>query len=194
MSKNKLSIFPNNQNYVCLSFFEGKDDNDKKLTYLRVGGVFETYDEACEHAKNINEIDNSHNVFVGDMGKWLPFDSSPTSDYAENVEYANEQLNELMKGYKSNQEKAKLFYEHNKNEKMIDNINVNISEQEKNKKELKKKLTKVKSLDEAKTLTTSLDNIDNQVKKLEEKLKGLMENQSDLQNKIGTDVTAPVEN
>ena len=99
-----------------------------------------------------------------------------------------------MKGYHANQEKAKLFYEHNKNEKMIDNINDNIGEQRENKKELTKKLSKAKSIEEVKTLTSSLENIDSQVKKLEERLKGLMENQSELQQKIGTDITAPVEN
>ena len=98
-----------------------------------------------------------------------------------------------MKGYHSNQEKAKLFYEHNKNDKMINNINDNIGEQEKNKKELTNKLSKAKNMEEVKTLTSSLENIDTQVKKLEERLKGLMKNQSDLQQKIGTDITAPVE-
>ena len=53
---------------------------------------------------------------------------------------------------------------------------------------------KAKSIDEVKTLTNSLDNIDNQVKKLEERLKDLMENQNELQQKIGNDITAPVEN
>ena len=33
-----------------------------------------------------------------------------------------------------------------------------------------------------------------QVKKLEERLKDLMENQNELQQKIGNDITAPVEN
>ena len=43
-------------------------------------------------------------------------------------------------------------------------------------------------------ITTSLENIDTQVKKLEDKLKGLTDNQNELQKKIGTDITAPVEN
>lgn len=192
MSNDKLSVVPSNQNFVCLSFFEGTDKDDKKLTYLRVGGTFDKYEDACEHAKNINQVDNAHNVFVGEVGKWLPFSTTNTNEYTEDVEYANEQLNELMKGYRANQEKAKLFYEHNKNEKMIGNLNDNIKEQEKNKKELTKKLTKAKSIDEVKTLTASLDNIDSQMKKLEERLKGLTESQTELQEKIGTDVTEPV--
>ena len=197
MSDSRLNTTPSSQNFACLSFFEGKDNEGKNLMYLRLGGVTDSYESACEMAKNINQEDNVHNVFVGEVGKWLPVVSNvskSSSQYVEDVEYANEQLNELMKGYRANQEKAKLFYEHNKNEKMIDNINDNIGEQEKNKKELTKKLSKAKSIDEVKTLTSSLENIDSQVKKLEERLKGLMENQSELQQKIGTDITAPVEN
>lgn len=198
MSNNsRLNTTPSSQQFACLSFFEGKDDDGKNLMYLRLGGVTDSYESACEMAKNINKEDNVHNVFVGEVGKWLPVVSNvskSSSQYVEDVEYANEQLNELMKGYHANQEKAKLFYEHNKNEKMIENINDNLGEQDKNKKELTKKLSKAKSIDEVKTLTSSLENIDSQVKKLEERLKGLMENQNELQQKIGTDVTAPVEN
>jgi len=193
----KLSSTPSSQNFACLSFFEGKDKDGKNLMYMRLGGVSDSYDNACEMAKNINQEDNVHNVFVGEVGKWLPIVSNvskTSSEYVEDVEYANEQLNELMKGYHTNQEKAKLFYEHNKNEKMINNINDNIEEQEKNKKELTKKLGKAKSIDEVKTLTSSLENIDNQVKKLEGRLKDLNNTQSDLQKKIGTDITAPVDN
>jgi len=193
----KLSSTPSSQNFACLSFFEGKDKDGKNLMYMRLGGVSDSYDNACQMAKNINQEDNVHNVFVGEVGKWLPIVSNvskTSSEYVEDVEYANEQLNELMKGYHTNQEKAKLFYEHNKNEKMINNINDNIGEQEKNKNELTKKLGKAKSIDEVKTLTSSLENIDNQVKKLEERLKDLNNTQSDLQKKIGTDITAPVDN
>lgn len=193
----KLSSTPSSQNFACLSFFEGKDKDGKNLMYMRLGGVSDSYDNACEMAKNINQEDNVHNVFVGEVGKWLPIVSNvskTSSEYVEDVEYANEQLNELMKGYHTNQEKAKLFYEHNKNEKMINNINDNIEEQEKNKNELTKKLGKAKSIDEVKTLTSSLENIDNQVKKLEGRLKDLNNTQSDLQKKIGTDITAPVDN
>ena len=197
MSNNsRLNTTPSSQNFACLSFFEGKDNEGKNLMYLRLGGVCDSYESACEMAKNINQEDNVHNVFVGEVGKWLPVVSNvskSTTQYVEDVEYANEQLNELMKGYHSNQEKAKLFYEHNKNDKMINNINDNIGEQEKNKKELTNKLSKAKNMEEVKTLTSSLENIDTQVKKLEERLKGLMKNQSDLQQKIGTDITAPVE-
>ena len=195
-NNSRLNTTPSSQNYACLSFFEGKDNEGKNLMYLRLGGVTDSYESACEMAKKINNEDNVHNVFVGEVGKWLPVVSNvskSSSQYVEDVEYANEQLNELMKGYHANQEKAKLFYEHNKNEKMINNINDNIDEQEKNKKELTKKLSKAKSIEEVKTLTSSLENIDSQVKKLEDRLKGLVENQNDLQQKIGTDITAPVE-
>ena len=43
-------------------FFEGKDNEGKNLMYLRLGGVTDSYESACEMAKNINQEDNVHNV------------------------------------------------------------------------------------------------------------------------------------
>jgi seryl-tRNA synthetase len=189
----RLSVTPSNQNFACLSFFEGKDDNGNNLTYIRIGGVFDTLEKASEHAKNINSVDNAHNVFVGEMGRWLPFDTSSSGNYVEEVEYANDQLNALMKGYRENQEKSRLFHEHRKNEKMMDNINDNIANQEKNKEEITNKLSKAKSIDEVKTLTASLDNIDTQLKRLEERLKDLNDSQTKLVEQMGDSSEIPKE-
>lgn len=181
----RLSLVPTNQNFVCLSFFDEKDENQNTLTYLRIGGVFSTYDEACAHAKQINDHDPNYNVFVGDMGKWLPVARSDIKDVAKEVEYGNEQLDKLMKNYKINQEKAKLFHEHRKNEKMMTNINDNLEQQNKNREELTKKLSKAKTFDEVKTLTTSMDNLEEQIKRMEERLKQLTTEQNKLIEKIG---------
>jgi predicted nucleic acid-binding Zn-ribbon protein len=86
-----------------------------------------------------------------------------------------------MKGHEESQKNAKLFHEMRKNEKMIDNINDNIKSQNENKEELTQKLSKAKTVDEAKTITTCLESIDKQISSLEERLKECNENHTKLQ-------------
>ena len=172
-----LPNLPDNMKYVCLSFLTPKDKASHSVTGIRFGGAFATYDEACKQAKAIQALDTYHHVFVGEGGKWLPFDPDPNSESVKDSEYADEKLNELMKGHKETQEKAKIFHELRKTEKMIGNISDNIEEQSKNKTELTDKLTNAKTPDEMKTLVNSLESIDEQMKKLELRLKECKENE-----------------
>jgi predicted nucleic acid-binding Zn-ribbon protein len=97
-----------------------------------------------------------------------------------------------MKGHEESQKNAKLFHELRKTDKMIENINENIDAHNKNKEELTSKLSKVKSVDEAKTITSYLDNIDSQIKKLEERLKECSTNKETLENQTAG-LTRPTE-
>lgn len=180
----ELSIIPTDQKYLCISFLTDKNDDKHSVTGVRFGGAFESYERACEQAKKIQQIDQAHHVFVGEGGKWLPFDPDPNSQSVQDSEYANEQLNELMKGHKSNMEQAKIFHEIRKTEKMMENINENIERRVANKEELTKKLSKVKNLEEAKTLTSSLENVEEQIKKMEERLKSCKENDKSLRQDL----------
>mgnify|MGYP000085323662 CR=1 FL=1 len=120
------NLFPDDQKFVCLSFLTDKE-NKTTLSGIKVRGAFSSYELACDHAKKIQTVDPSFNVFVGELGKWLPFDPNPDSEAVKNSEYANEQLNGMMKAYLENQEKAKLFHTQRKNEmvrnNVIDNLN-----------------------------------------------------------------------
>ena len=60
-----------------------------------------------------------------------------------------------MKGHKESMEKARIFHELRKTEKMMDNINENLDERNRTREEITK-LSKVKNMNEAKTLTKSL--------------------------------------
>jgi ABC-type phosphate transport system auxiliary subunit len=104
------------------------------------------------------------------MGKWLPFDPNPSK--VENAEYANEQLNNIMKEYKLNQEKAKVYYEKQKNEKMVKSLTESLSINAKNKKKLEKKVNNMSGKSKERTLS-EIKNIENKMKELEEKAKSL---------------------
>lgn len=177
-----ITGIPKGQNWGCFSFLRSKNENDKiTVVGIRLAGVYMTLEEAQTRAKEVQQEDNRFHVFVGELnGDFLPFDPAPNSAAAGDSEYANDQLNAIMKGHEESQKNAKLHHELRKNEKMIDNINDNIKAQNENKEELTQKLSKVKSVEEAKTITTCLDSIDKQIKSLEEKLQQCTENRDKL--------------
>lgn len=182
----ELPMVPRDQKFVCISFLVKKEGENLGTTGIRIGGVFNTYDEACAQAKKIQEYDNVHHVYVGETGKWLPFNPDPNSEAVQNTEYANEELNKLMKGHKENMEKARLYHELRKTEKMMDNLNENLDERSRVREELTKKLSKVKNMNEAQTLTKSLESVEEQIKRMEERLNDCRTNDSNLKEELKT--------
>lgn len=82
---------------------------------LKVRGVYSSTTEAEMRAKKLQRSDPLHNIFIGEVGKWLPWDPSPNA--IANQEYAEDQLNQLMKKYKENDEAKEKFYTENKLQK-----------------------------------------------------------------------------
>lgn len=117
MSQDYLSVDPpiGGQVWVCLSFISPEQNSNCTVRGLKIRGVFGTREEADKHAKKLSEIDSYFDVFVGEVGKWLPWDPDPNSQNAD-VVYQNEQLNELVKGHQDNMEKGKVQYEKRKDE------------------------------------------------------------------------------
>lgn len=170
------SILPQDQKFLCISFLSDPDSaaTKKTLCGIKVRGCFETYEKACEHAKKLQSVDSYFNVFVGEVGKWLAYDPNPDSEYVKDSEYANEELNNMMKNYLENQEKAKLFHEQRKNELMKQNILDNISTINENMNEVKTKMKKA-SVQEKKDLNKNINTFENQIKKMNDKKKELDE-------------------
>jgi hypothetical protein len=83
---------------------------------LKVRGSYDTYNEALARAKTLQKLDPSFNVYVGQVGFWLPWDPEPM-DIA-NQEYADDQLNTLMKKYKENETERDEFYTKTKSDRM----------------------------------------------------------------------------
>jgi hypothetical protein len=84
--------------------------NDFKTTVrgLKVRGVYSGKEEAESRAKKLQRSDQIHNIFVGEVGKWLPWDPSPHE--VGDQEYAEDQLNTLMKKYKENEDAREAFH------------------------------------------------------------------------------------
>jgi hypothetical protein len=88
--------------------FHAKNDFRTTIRGLKVRGVAPSYPEAAARAKKLQKQDPIHNIFVGEIGKWLPWDPSPNA--VKEQEYAEEQLNQLMKRNKENDDNVDNFY------------------------------------------------------------------------------------
>jgi len=177
------SLIPSDQKFVCVSFLTDKE-NKTTLCGVKFRGAFKTYELACEHAKKLQSVDPYFNVYVGDGGMWLPFDPAPDSKAVGDSEYANEQLNNMMKSYMENQEKAKVFHEQRKNEMIRQNILDNLNTRRDNLKDAKKKLKKAKGTENEVALKSSVDAIEEQIKKMETRKTELDEQLENLGNQL----------
>lgn len=90
--------------------FEEMTDGVTSTRGLKVRGVYSSHAEAKERVKRLQEIDgHRHNVYIGQVGYWLPWDPDPFE--MNEQEYANEELNLLMKKYKENMKEQKQHFE-----------------------------------------------------------------------------------
>jgi hypothetical protein len=76
---------------------------------LKIRGVYPTMEEAELRCKMLREMDPNHDVFVGPVGLWMPWD--PESYKTGRVEYMEEELNQLMQEKVKNEDFAKSAFE-----------------------------------------------------------------------------------
>jgi len=79
---------------------------------MKVRGVYNSREEAVARSKKLQRTDTIHNIFVGEVGKWLPWDPEPSQ--VGEQEYAEEKLNTLMKKYKENEDSREMFERENR--------------------------------------------------------------------------------
>ena len=83
------------QKYALLSFVSPEGIMNCKVRGLMVRGVYATQEEANTACEKLKRIDKYHDIFVGPVGKWLPW--NPTSKQVEKVKYRNKKLDKIMK-------------------------------------------------------------------------------------------------
>jgi hypothetical protein len=76
---------------------------------LKVRGAYPTQEEAEIRCKMLREIDPNHDVFVGPVGMWMPWD--PDAYKTGRVEFMEDELNQLMHEKTKNQDVAKAQFE-----------------------------------------------------------------------------------
>lgn len=107
---------------------------------LKIRGSYPTMEEAEMRCKMLREIDPNHDIMVGPVGLWMPWD--PEAYKTGRVEYMEEELNQLMHEKQKNETNAKNVFEQRVKESKQKAIEENIKNAEKS----------------GNTLTQSIDN------------------------------------
>lgn len=98
--------------------YHALNDFHTTIRGVKVRGVFSNTKEAELKAKKLQNKDKYHNIFMAEVGKWTPWDPNPYEVHDQ--EYNNDQLNNLMKKYKENEDsREKYFDERTKASKQV---------------------------------------------------------------------------
>lgn len=76
---------------------------------IKVRGSFETQEEAELRCRMLREVDPNHDIFVGPVGMWMPWE--PEAYKTGKVEYLEKELNDLMNHKVQNEMQAKQEFE-----------------------------------------------------------------------------------
>jgi hypothetical protein len=109
--------------------FNVKFDFQTSTRGLKVRGVYPTLEEAELRCKMLRELDPNHDVFVGPVGLWMPWD--PEAYKTGRVEYMEDELNQLMHEKTKNESFAKSAFEQRVKESKKKAIDENIKIAEK---------------------------------------------------------------
>ena len=104
-----------NSTIIDSEFLE-KNDFKTCVRGIKVRGSFDTLKEAQVRAEVLKRLGDKFDIFIGQVGCWCPW--SPNPEDLEDQEYAETQLNTMMKKYKENAQLKDAFFEQRKQEKI----------------------------------------------------------------------------
>lgn len=108
VSDDYKTFLDNNEDELEQKFGE-KHEFQTSTRGIKVRGVFATQGEAELRCKLLREVDPNHDIYVGQVGMWVPF--HPEAYKTGRVEYMEETLNQLMSDKKKNEDIAKQEFE-----------------------------------------------------------------------------------
>jgi hypothetical protein len=89
--------------------FYALNDFRTSIRGIKVRGIYGNPKEAELKAKKLQQKDKYHNIFLADVGKWVPWNPKPHE--IKDQEYAQDELNTLMRKYKENEDNREKFFE-----------------------------------------------------------------------------------
>jgi len=96
--------------------FHAKNNFRTTIRGFKVRAVARDEKEAEIRAKKLQNSDKYHNIYCAEVGKWTPWDPKP--HMIAEQEYAQEELNTLMKKYKENEDSKTTFFNEQRREGM----------------------------------------------------------------------------
>jgi len=97
---------------------------------VKIRRIFANLDECQQYAKVMQRKYPRDNLYIGKVGCWLPWD--PSEHMMPEVEYAEKELNELMRKYKENEVNRDIFFEEEKAQKIENQKKENAARKQKN--------------------------------------------------------------
>ena len=88
-----------------VAIFQRENEFQTSVRGLKIRGVFPTQEEAEMKCKKLRELDPNHDIFVGPIGMWIPWD--PDAYKTGRLEFMEEELNQLHHEKLKNEAKAK---------------------------------------------------------------------------------------
>lgn len=98
------------------TMFSEKVEFRTNVRGVKVRRVFGNLEEAQTYARVLQKRYPNDNIYLGKVGMWLPWD--PSEHMMPEVEYAEKELNELMRKYKENEVNREIFFEEEKQAKI----------------------------------------------------------------------------
>jgi len=146
-----------NQEKLESEFYE-KNEFKTSVRGVKIRGTYDTLQEAQSKAKKLQNNDKGFNVYIGQVGFWLPWDPNPHN--IESQEYAEGELNTLVKKYKENQEKKDQHFQEN----------IEYAREQAEKQKLNKDETAVNNDSDIKNIDETAVNNESDIKNIEETL------------------------
>jgi hypothetical protein len=122
LKKKSFSLLDEYKNYMdkyeekLLNDFNKDNNFETNTRGLKIRGTFDTEEKSNEHAKKIRKEDQHHDVFVGPVGVWIPWDPDPYK--TGSVQYLEDDLQKLMfEKHKNEDEANEMFRERVKQSK-----------------------------------------------------------------------------
>ena len=94
---------------VLTQKFQKAHEFQTSVRGLKIRGVFPSQEEAEIKCKKIRELDPNHDILVGPVGMWLPWD--PDAYKTGRIEFMEDELNQLHNEKIKNESKAKEEFE-----------------------------------------------------------------------------------
>jgi hypothetical protein len=125
--------------------YDNKVEFRTNMRGVKVRRAFATVEETQMFAKVLQRRYPKDNLYIGKVGAWLPWD--PSEHLMPEVEYAEKELNELMRKYKENESNKEMFFAEQREESI---------RKQKEENEQRKKKNALEAAEEKKTLEDGL--------------------------------------
>lgn len=114
----QFTFFKNTNSESIEKEFHNENKFKTSIRGIKVRGVYDTIEQAKQRCETLKKKDPYFNIYVAQVGCWLPYESHIASN-VENQEYSESELNTLMKHYKENKDNKDLVFDNRR----IDAIN-----------------------------------------------------------------------